>query len=503
MYSKKRLIPALIASLALLALPSVSTAQKRITKSDSLRQTAASRAAPSLRSVESSGRTTATRTKRDTWGDFAIADASEHPPLSDGTDILEWYRDRMVKNEPAGVADAGEPALAAPFFTLNTTALYGSHAAPFQLQASGPSFSMEAFEQEIRDRVDGEVAGAVYALNLNGNFARGDGIGFARNSGDGFRSQSAFKRMNIASISKTLTAVAVLRLLEENGLSVDSPIAPWLPEQWQLGLGFYDDGSQSTLTFRDLLTHRSGVAQSIPFFEEFDPNYAGKNYHFDGLKDLVEYGVLASQQGNYSYANANYALFRVMIPALWAAAGGIPADSELTASDASAIYQAYMAVELFIPIGIHQATCDNSDEENRTLYYSAHEPNEAGTETGNWNGFCGSGGWYLSAYYLANVMAHMRYDDDYLSPAMRGQMDELLMGWSENWSHDGAHGLYRAHAGALYLDERPAGERTEMQGCMMKFPIEVEATLMMNSSVIDEKNPCRILGQAFDAAWVN
>ena len=42
-----------------------------------------------------------------------------------------------------------------------------------------------------------------------------------------------------------------------------------------------------------------------------------------------------------------------------------------------------------------------------------------------------------------------------------------------------------------------------MQGCMMKFPIQVEAVLLVNSSLQHNTLPCTKLRQAFDAAWVD
>jgi len=83
------------------------------------------------------------------------------------------------------------------------------------------------------------------------------------------------------------------------------------------------------------------------------------------------------------------------------------------------------------------------------------------------------------------------------------KLDMHMLGWSYNWSLNGDHGLYRAHAGALYFDDADFGDRREMQGCIMKFPIYVEAVLLVNSSHIDNTLPCTILRNAFDASWVN
>jgi methyl acetate hydrolase len=70
----------------------------------------------------------------------------------------------------------------------------------------------------------------------------------------------------IASMTKALTSVAALQLLERNQLDLDSPAAKWLPALAGIQVldGFASDGSPITrapkrpLTLRHLLTHTSG-----------------------------------------------------------------------------------------------------------------------------------------------------------------------------------------------------------------------------------------------------
>jgi len=54
------------------------------------------------------------------------------------------------------------------------------------------------------------------------------------------------------------------------------------------------------------------------------------------------------------------------------------------------------------------------------------------------------------------------------------------------------------------LDNAP-NETREIHGCIMKFPIEVEAVLLVNSSNsgIGWGSHCPILQNAFDNAWVD
>lgn len=65
----------------------------------------------------------------------------------------------------------------------------------------------------------------------------------------------------IASMTKPITATAVLLLQEEGKLSVDDPVAKYLPELAGLKTA---DGKPGNLTLRHLLTHTSGMPEATP-----------------------------------------------------------------------------------------------------------------------------------------------------------------------------------------------------------------------------------------------
>ena len=62
----------------------------------------------------------------------------------------------------------------------------------------------------------------------------------------------------IASMTKPMTGVCVMILVEEGKLSLDAPISDYLPEMKNLKL---EDGSPAVITLRHLLTHTSGMAE--------------------------------------------------------------------------------------------------------------------------------------------------------------------------------------------------------------------------------------------------
>jgi len=424
-----------------------------------------------------------------------------------GTDLLSWYRSLTGVSKSVDNITSTEPE-PNPYLLLKLATQYQQQSAGIMqpsttITSGGPVFDVDEFEQGIIDKLDSETVGYAYVINFKKKHSRSDGRGAARNNNDSYLAQSQYKRMNIASISKTITAVAVLQLLELNDLNVFDPVGPWLPDDWTKGYGF---ANPQIITFYDLLTHKSGIKQTAMAIQNFDAEFAALNLvKWNGLKAMVEYGIMPQFHGgeeNQSYSNINYALFRVIIPALWEAAGQ-PINA-LDANEAAAVYQAYVAENVFLPLDIHQPSCVSATGDyDPTRYYNVFEANGTGAEAGNWTLSCGSGGWYLSAYELAKFMAYLRYSDRILSDSMRELMDLLDLGWSYNWSLSGDHGRYQAHAGALYFDSVEWPERREQQGCIMKFPIQVEAVLLVNSSIETNTLPCTVLRNAFDAAWVN
>src|SRR5687768_16364393 len=118
--------------------------------------------------------------------------------------------------------------------------------------------SVDAFGQAVHDQGNGEFVGHLVLV--------GDDVyagGQARTAVDPpVQAMSPEVVVNTASVGKTFTAIAVLKALARHDLTVDSPIGPYLPPDWVRG------PNVDTITFRDLLTHRSGFLQrSVRVFE--------------------------------------------------------------------------------------------------------------------------------------------------------------------------------------------------------------------------------------------
>src|SRR5262249_6632747 len=112
------------------------------------------------------------------------------------------------------------------------------------------------------------------------------------------------QRMVVASMSKTITAAAVMRALEMKSMSLNDKVAPFLPSDWALG------PHMSELTFRDLLKHLSGFRGENGGNNNDGP---GDDGWYDGLKTAVAMGAADANWQVNQYHNANFALFRIII----------------------------------------------------------------------------------------------------------------------------------------------------------------------------------------------
>lgn len=373
----------------------------------------------------------------------------------------------------------------------------GAFETALETAGGGLHFDLDRFEQNIVDAFGDQSVGVSYTIGVNGLLAREDGLGSARTAADPpATAQSPTKRMHIASVSKTVTAVGALRLLEQNGLSVDDPIAPWLPPEWDIGPGVDPDDGGEFLTFRDLLTHRSGMGQGV-----------GSSY--EALQERMFFGI--TQPKTFNYENANFGLFRIMVPYLLGIdPGSFSPDYPDAAIDVfgSAIFLQYLRDEILEPSGITSGACFPLDETQTALYRFPYD-NSAGWLTGNMIAGCGGYGLYLSTNELGAFLATLRYTETLISAEMRSVMNSGYLGWMDplnySWA-DGDFGAYQTHGGDWFDGSDP---RKGLDACVVNFPVAgVQAALLVNSNGGnyfnggDSAYQCEVLQEAYEQAWI-
>jgi CubicO group peptidase (beta-lactamase class C family) len=117
----------------------------------------------------------------------------------------------------------------------------------------------------------GELAGVVTLTSRWGDVVQAEAIGWSDiESKAPMRPDTLFR---IASMTKPITSVAAMMLVEEGKIALTDPVARWVPELADLRVlrdaaGPLDDTAPArrAITVDDLLTHRSGIAYA-PFSE--------------------------------------------------------------------------------------------------------------------------------------------------------------------------------------------------------------------------------------------
>ena len=216
---------------------------------------------------------------------------------------------------------------------------------PGQAPAAG-IFDAAGFIQELQAKLKDNVAGYSIGLNQNGSTIGQANGGLAKWPIDGSEAEAwtLDTRMNVASLSKIVTAIAMTKLLGEAGISPGTPIIGYLPAYWVKGpnVGY--------ITFADLLAHTSGLANDS----------SDDLMDFETMRDEIEIG--STNSGKYNYLNMNYGLCRILLATV---NGNVPLsllvwptklndnfnDKTWNSSTISA-YASYVASEVFAPSGV-------------------------------------------------------------------------------------------------------------------------------------------------------
>lgn len=160
----------------------------------------------------------------------------------------------------------------------------------------------EAFDASIARRLAGSNHAVSVAVMVDGELvhqaAFGDRIpGEPAETGDRFR---------VASISKTITAIVVLQLVEDGLLTLDDPVGTTIVDH----LGLVDpDPDVAGVTVREMLSHTAGFPQHQSTFFGNGASSC-RDAALQGLSGNVGSG------GGYDYSNMGYCVLGVLVEAV-------------------------------------------------------------------------------------------------------------------------------------------------------------------------------------------
>jgi len=317
-------------------------------------------------------------------------------------------------------------------------AIFAAGCQPSDITACDPQgcISEAAFRNNIVNAVSGQAVGYVATVGgLGPTFA-----GIARTSADPPNlAMLPSLDIDVASVSKTLTAIGVLQALANHvpSISLGSSISPYIYTDWHQGPNI------NTITFNDLLTHRSG----------FPGNNVcgGDNTTYSVLKNIINNGVSSTHEtdngGNGNYSNCNFAMFRELLFIMEGNSINNLPDGSQRAQKSADFYVSYMNQHVFSPVGVHAVTCaPNSDPNFAMLSYPSPPGNYPGwngsqvnTPTGDWTLSCGGGGWNVSAGDLFLVLNDIASGNVLLTPAQKALMSSStghFPGWDNAVRND-------------------------------------------------------------------
>lgn len=364
----------------------------------------------------------------------------------------------------------------------------------------GKTFSASRFGDNLRNAMDPTFVGWAYSIGKEGAPVKSDGDGFARTKMDGLRKHSPNQRQNVASVSKALTAVSTLQLLNKLGLTTQAQVSPFLKGH-KLGPNMTD------LTFSDVLRHCTS-------FDSDNMNSVDL-LKYEAVLSHVEKGITKrpgpGKERACKYDNMNYALLRVVTAQMWEKAGAdLMAESlgmygqlpEMPLGDPNLIgnwnaytYIAYMQKNVLGPIGVKGALCSDTSA-TQTLYYTeaGDQPGQKSFGNNDWTRACGSGGWYLSANDMTSFMSHLMYTEKLLPKALRQEMLSKEYGINSGTTTWGT--LY-GKSGVV-----GAGDGGGIYACTLHLPNNYDASVVANSVAVGKTmDICGLIKTAYEKAW--
>lgn len=217
----------------------------------------------------------------------------------------------------------------------------GCDAQPSRNNNSGTNTRIDQFESSLENfRKSEKVGGLAFAIFDNNKVIWQQCLG---NSTYGYpiNDKTLF---SIQSISKNITALAVMIAVQDSMLDLDLPISHYL-SAFKVNSCFEDKPEQK-ITLRMLLSHTAGFTHEAPIGNNFDYAPCSFDEHINSISNTWLKFPVGS---NYSYSNL-----------------GLDLAAKVVEQVSGMEFKDYLETHIFKPLGMTLTTIDNLEVESNT-----------------------------------------------------------------------------------------------------------------------------------------
>jgi CubicO group peptidase (beta-lactamase class C family) len=320
-----------------------------------------------------------------------------------------------------------------PFFALISASLAASEAYP------PPRFTdpdrvkkLESALPEV-DRifrayaVDAKIPGMIWGVVIDDRLSHLESFGVRDlSSREKVASDTAFR---IASMTKSFTALAILKLRDEGKLSLEDPVSRWIPELSRMQLPTRD---APEISVRQLMSHSAGFPEDNPWA---DQQLSATD---ETLDEWLEKGIPFSTPPGTRYEYSNYAFG--LLGRIVTRASGMP-------------YERYMRENVLAPLSMEGTTFEFSEipAASRAIGYRLKPDGTYGEEPPLPHGVFGAMGGLLTTatdlgrYIAFHLSAWPPRDDAETGPVRRASVREMAHRWTpSNLTAKGVNGALTA-----------------------------------------------------------
>ncbi|MEM8893635.1 MAG: serine hydrolase domain-containing protein [Bacteroidota bacterium] len=206
--------------------------------------------------------------------------------------------------------------------------------------------NVESFVTATDDKVNSELVGNMAMAVIEGGELKED---YYFSSGKQVNENSVFQ---VASLSKWVSAMGIMKLVEDGKLDLDAPVSAYLT-RWQLPPSQFDNGG---VTIRRLLSHTAGLTDGLGYsgFEDgvvpqtLEQSLTKASDADEGVSGKVAVGIEPGSE--FLYSGGGYTLLQLLV-------------EEVTGLS----FVDYMQSAVFEPLGLKHVTYDWKQIEDGAL----------------------------------------------------------------------------------------------------------------------------------------